>query len=56
LERIRELTRMLDAEALASLAEEFAAGHPEVAKFLKRTAEQLDFDALDRVITAIPHF
>jgi len=49
-ERLRKATRMLDSEALAELADALASDQPVVAQFMRRSAEQLDFGALHRII------
>ncbi len=51
-DRIRRHTRMLDAAALTDLADNLAAEHPVVSQFLKHSAEQLDFAALEAVISS----
>ncbi len=51
-ERIAYATRTLDAQALLEIVASIQLAHPVVAKFLARTAEQLDFDVLHQLVTA----
>ncbi len=51
-ERILLLARTLDAELLAKMAEDLAVDYPIVAQFLRRSVEQLDFDALNEIMNA----
>ena len=51
-ERVRQSARRLDADELEKIADDVKVDHPEVARFLKHSAEQLDFAALNRVMSS----
>ena len=49
--RIAHATCTLDAQTLLEIVASIQENHPVVAKFLTRTAEQLDFDVLHQLMT-----